>query len=151
MHMIGHDREGVQRIVPQGSLAVPEHLYHQSRDFRAAEVAGTPAHLVQQAVHGGKSSPRTHLSSGKETVSGEATSQTPSDKQRLAFGMPVREAALIEGHRSDSAAGAGSSHRNQGPGRGPGAAHGAAPQSTSYAPRLVHMLDGQIVENPEAV
>src|SRR6516162_9606971 len=50
MHVVGHDHESMRQIVPQDFSIAADRVYHHLRNHRLAQIEGSAASLLQQAI-----------------------------------------------------------------------------------------------------
>ena len=79
------------------SLVILQRFHDHSRDFRLAQVKGTGADAVEQAIHNHKS-PTVGCGLWEGAALGETAMQAPSDEDRMLCVIKVRKAPLVERH-----------------------------------------------------
>ncbi len=77
------------------SLVILQRFHDHSRDFRLAQVKGTGADAVEQAIHNHKS-PTVGCGLWEGAALGETAMQAPSEENGLAGGIEVRQTARME-------------------------------------------------------
>ena len=73
-------------------------LDDQARDGGLAQVTGAGTGLVEQPVHGHEGLSGSQAFRREDAMGGQAPVETASHEQRLAEGLPMWQATLVEGH-----------------------------------------------------
>jgi hypothetical protein len=94
-NVIGHHDVIVELVVGQFSLVIVQRFHDHPGDLRPAQVKGTGADAVEQAIHSHKS-PAVGCGRWEDAAGGETAMQAPSQENGLAGGIEVRQTARMK-------------------------------------------------------